>query len=377
MSRRISGRFCWASLRLVAGLFLGMAVWQAAAPVAAQVVVAQPYWWCFDERVSYAVACKTLAEARVINAKAYSMELDNWLKHAQIYWERRRLYEAEYRRLHPEEWKVEEERQKRMTQLVMDQYQRVLRGDTTRASNWVLREMANSLGSFQSVSGKSTIQSDFDSKLTKEDLKNIRLTDRGRNGKPLFFAPSADNVLLPPWPVLLLAPEFDKARENYERTQKAVADDVKATGKFSHKNHTDLIDAVERLYTALNSVYPEEKRKDTKVYETEYRPAKQAIDVLSGNVTRAVIINDASVLDGQLQFKGDSLFALVQHMYEHGLEFAPPQRGTAAEATYMKVFTGLRQIYARIAKDDRKGPDAKQERDNGDGARGDEAKKGS
>jgi hypothetical protein len=350
MSKRLAGRFSSSALRWAGGVFLGVALCQSAAQ--AQVVVARPYWWCIDDRLSYALACRTLAEARVINAKAYSMELDNWKKYVEVYWDRRHIWEAEFRKRYPEEWKVEEERQKRMTKYVTDQYQWVLKGDTTRASNWILRELANSVVSFQSVSGKTPIQPEIDCKLTAQDLKLIRLTDRGRNGKALEFAVSDDNVLLPPWPFVLLAPAFDKARENYERTQKAVVDELKTTHKFTYQNHEDLVTAIEKLYTALGVAYPEEDRKkDTRMWG-DYRAAKQAIDILASNATRAGIINDVSAIEGHLSFKGDSLFALVQHMYRNGLEFAPPQRGKAAEGAYIKLFQGLRQIYVGIGPND-------------------------
>jgi hypothetical protein len=366
MSKRLAGRFSSSSLRCVGGMLLGVALWQVAAPAQAAYVVVRPYWWVVDERLSYALACKTLAEARVIHAQAYSMELDNWRKYVEVYWQRRHIYEAEYHRLHPLEWDVEKERQERMKQLVDEQYQRVLRTDTTRACDWILKELANSVVSFQSVNGKSPLQPGIDCQLTKQDLNHIMLTDRGRGGKALVFAASDANVLLPPWPFCLLAPEFDKARANYERTQKAVVDEIKTTHKFTYKNRSDLIGAVEELYTALDAAYPKETHGGS-----DYFAAKNAIKSLAGNVNRAAILNDVSVISGQLRFTGDSLFALVQHMYRNGLEFAPPKRGTGGEQTYQKLFNGLRQIYVRIGQDDhaaaaqpRKAMEAKQGPDN-------------
>jgi hypothetical protein len=306
-----------------------------------------------DYLQAYGQMHESLAVARKIHAEAYSLELDNWVKYVKCYWERRRLYEAEYRRLHPLEWDVEKERQARMTQLVNEQYQRVLRGDTTRVCNWILRELANSVVSYQCVSGRSPNQPETDCQLMDQDLRFILLTDGGRGGKPLVFAANEKSPLLPPWPFLLLAPDFDKAREHYEQVQKAVVEEIKTTHKFSHENHTDLIAAIEKLYAALEVAYPKENREGkTKVY-ADYRVAKQAVDMLAANVHRAATLNDASVIDGQLCFKGNSLFALVQHMYKNGLEFAPRKPGTGGELTYQKLFTGLRQIYVRIGPDDR------------------------
>jgi hypothetical protein len=349
MSRQVAGRFSLSVLRLTGGLVLCAALWLVARQACAQeVIVARPYWYVVDQRLSYALACRTLAEARKINAEAYSLELDNWKKEVDVYWDRRRRWEEEYKRLHPDEWAVEKKRQERMYELVMEQHDRVLRGDVTRTVNWLQQEMSNSVMSFQYISGKNAAPTDVDCKLTPEDLKRIQLTDGGRNGGKLHFSAGEENVLLPEWPVLLLAPAFDDARSNYESTQKAVAAEVKKNRKFSYQNRADLINATEKFYDAMNGYYTKDKIQDTRV-SVEYSKVKRTVDMLAGNAIRAATLNDTSVFDGRLSFKGDSLFGLLQHMYRNGLEFDKPKPG--GEGTYKRLFENLRQIYIKIGQD--------------------------
>jgi hypothetical protein len=341
MSRRFPVWPFSCSLRLTGELLLGFALWQVVSAAQAQVVVARPYWGVIDEELSYAVACRTLAEARKIHAEAYSIELDNWKKYVDVYWDRRRRWEAEYRERHPDEWKVEKKRQERMKELVNDQYQRVLNNDTTRVCNWILRELANSVASFQYISGKNSAPRDIDIKLTEDDLKHIRLTDG--SGKANFAA-NQDSPLSGEWPILFQAPGFERARKSYE----AAVNEVLSAGKLTYDSHTKLMEAIDGLYAALNVAYPEDTRKVWKVYE-EYQGLKDVVGARAGNLHMATIRNDASLITGSLSFKGDSLFGLLQHMYRHGLKFASPNPGD--KEAYDRLFVNLRQMYVLIGQE--------------------------
>jgi hypothetical protein len=70
---------------------------------------------------------------------------------------------------------------------------------------------------------------------------------------------------------------------------------------------------------------------------------------LLATANRAIAINDPSIISDELAFKGNSLFALVQHMHRKGLLFAPPQPG--AEGLYKLMFDNLRSMYAELAQD--------------------------
>ena len=51
-------------------------------------------------------------------------------------------------------------------------------------------------------------------------------------------------------------------------------------------------------------------------------------------------------MSGGLRFQGDSVVGLVEHMYQNGLEFAPPEPG--GEGTYKTLFQNLRSLYMKI-----------------------------
>jgi hypothetical protein len=64
---------------------------------------------------------------------------------------------------------------------------------------------------------------------------------------------------------------------------------------------------------------------------------------------RVLNVHDSRILDGGLSFQGDSLVGLLQHMYQAGLEFAPPEPG--GEGVYKALFQNLRALYMTIGPD--------------------------
>jgi len=67
--------------------------------------------------------------------------------------------------------------------------------------------------------------------------------------------------------------------------------------------------------------------------------------ISTSNITathRAITTNDSQVLRGGASFQGDSVVGLLQHMYQSGLEFAPPEPG--GEGVY-KTLLGVYEIF--------------------------------
>jgi hypothetical protein len=62
-----------------------------------------------------------------------------------------------------------------------------------------------------------------------------------------------------------------------------------------------------------------------------------------------VTAHDSYLLGGGLRFQGDSVVGLIQHMYQTGSEFAPPNAG--GEGVYKSLFQSLRTLYLNIGPD--------------------------
>jgi hypothetical protein len=367
MSERIAGRFSSFAIRVAGGLLLGAAVWQAAASADDKPTVNKTeinirggrsggtaYSFGVEAEADYLEAFghmhESLATARKIHAEAYSLELDNWKKFVEVYWERKRLWKQEWRDRNPEEWKREQERQDRMRQRVKEQYQAVLHGSPAQvadAMNWMLRELSNSAVSYQyDVGDKDLHLAEFNPKLSKEELKLILLKDGGPGNKRLVFSAADGEMASADWPVALRGPECENACKVYEELRKAAIDEVKTSGKLSEKSRIKLIEAIDAIFKALDVEYPKEKRvADTKVFSV-YNVGKTALKTLLGQVNRIADINDPSVFSDQFRFQGDNVSGLVQFMYRKGLEFAPPRPG--AEGFYRTMFAYLRQMYLRV-----------------------------
>ena len=348
MSRHIPSRFSSSALRWAVGLLSCVASWQAVAAFGRTPLSDQ-----INAEARFVVASgymvRSVAEARKINAEAVALEIQNSVAYVKAYYERRNIYKEEWRKANPDYVKSEEHRQDVLKLRASKQYQDVLRGDTTKMSNWLLRELSNSVVSFQYVlSGKSPLQPETDLKLTDRDLQRIRLTDGGREGSRLVFAAGDGKVLLPKWPLALRRPECDAARDNYDRTRDAVVKEIQATGKISYENQTKLMRAVNGLYTALDAAFSSEQRKDPKEFSV-YAAGKRYVQTLVAAAHRAITINDATVFSSELRFQGNSLFGLIQHMHRNGLEFAPPEPG--GEGTYKTLFENLRTMYINIGRE--------------------------
>jgi hypothetical protein len=295
---------------------------------------------------------RSVAEARSINADAVAKEIQNSVDYVKAYYERRHIYEEEWRRKHPDAITLENERQKRLRERVEKQYQALMRGsdrNVTDMLNWLSRELSNSVVSYQYVfAGRSAVLPTTDMKLTEQDLKRIRLTDGGREASRLVFAAGDGAVLVPKWPLGLRRPECKAARDNYDTVREAVVKEVQTTGKIGYENQTELMRAVNDLFTALDAAFPPERLKDEKEFLV-FATGKRYVQSLVASVHRAITINDASVFSGENRFHGSTVFELVQHMHRNGLEFAPPEPG--AEGIYRTLFENLRTMYIDIGRE--------------------------
>ena len=288
-------------------------------------------------------------DARKINAQAVALEIQNSIDYVDAYFKRRELNRQWRAKENPNYLESEKHRQEVLERRVKEQYQDVMRGDVTGTLNWLLRELSRPVVSYQyMLGGKSLVQPEMEAKLTARDLQLIRLTDGGGKASRLVFAAADGNVLLPHWPVSLRGDECAAARDNYERTRNAVVKEVQAQGKMSYENQIRLMQDINGLFLALENAYPKERRKTSAEF-LDYNAGKSFVRTLLAAANRTSKINDASVFSGSLRYQGESLVGLIQHMYQNGLEFAPPEPG--GEGVYKTLFQNLRALYISMGQE--------------------------
>jgi hypothetical protein len=244
---------------------------------------------------------------------------------------------------------AEKHRQAVLKRRVEEQYQDVLRGDVTKTLNWLLRELSGPVVAYRYLpADQSLAHSAVDQKLTDRDLHLIRLTDGGSQASRLVFAAADGKILQAAWPLGLRSPECAAARENYERTRDAVVKDLEEKRQPTSESQTQLMQDVNALFVALDNAYPKERLKNPSEFLT-YSAAKRFLQSTLAASHRAISTTDPQVFGGGLRFRGDSTVGLIEHMYQSGLEFAPPVPG--GEGVYKTLFQGLRTLYMRIASE--------------------------
>lgn len=233
-----------------------------------------------------------------------------------------------------------------MKSSVEELHQSILQGDTSRILNWLLQELAGPTLAYQYLpKGELLVNSKLDQKLSSDDLRLIRLTNGGGRIRTLVFTAHGGEVLKTHWPSVLQAPEFTEPRHQFEIARDEVINEARNEGQISLERAKRLQDSVLTLMVSLEAAYPQEVRADPKQFVV-YITSKRFLQGLWGSVQRATTTKDMSVFSGSLRFQGDSVVALIQHMYASGLEFAPPEPGS--EGVYRRLFNAMRNLYINV-----------------------------
>ncbi len=210
--------------------------------------------------------------------------------------------------------------------------------------NWLFRELSGPMMRYDWDNHKGSGSAAFDLKLEKSDLEMLLLSDGGSRGSR-FVAPASGspNPLEPRWPPALRSDEFQGPRENYEQTVTQMVKEIKGKHEVSDASRDKVMKDVDGLLRKLEEVYPRERRQKSSVEFGNYLAARRFLRAALRTDLRAVAAPKAFVRSGSLQFQGDRLTDLMKHMYQNGLEFAPPEKGD--EGVYKKLFAGMRQLY--------------------------------
>lgn len=298
---------------------------------------------------------ETAAIARRHRALAAKQEMENMVQWVDTYFDMRqrnrawRLKEGSL----PNYMRQERERQEVMRYQVENFLDNALKNDIAGKLNWLLTQLSGLLLSYQHQAGYGTaVDLELNQQLTPDDVRHVRLTDGGRlGGQKLIFRADDGKVLQTDWPLAFRPRQFDEVREYFEATRDGVVASLAAGGNLSWEEQEAITDAIDRLRTVFNDVYDTERRLQMQLeqpgtYSTVYKVGERFLQALAVGVFRAINTNDRAIFDGSYRFTGSNVPELVEHMCGHGLEFAPPEAGD--EATYRKVYLGMRELYLRL-----------------------------
>jgi len=354
MSTRPGKSFCLGAVLALGGLapFLPAAladdvlIFSGATPASAEILAQSQYVKAQGEYL------KSWAIAREINARAVEQELKNWVTHVDAYFKRREINREA--RAKEEQWNYaeNEERRQAMVKRRMEKgFQDLIKsGDLSQQLNWLLRELSGPTLAYQYLpQGQSLTNSKLDLKLLPRDLDQIVLTDGGKGNSRLVYRASEGKVLETRWPLGLRGEAFDNSRQRFEQARDKMVGEIRQRkGDVTHDTRRETMQALETLFETLEQVYTKEVRSQPAEF-LEYNTSKNYLRSLLAGVHRALSTNDPSVFDGSLKFQGDSLVALIQHMYQNGAIFAPAQPG--GEGVYEKLFAAMRNLYLNLGSE--------------------------
>jgi hypothetical protein len=287
------------------------------------------------------------------NTEAAKQEVRGALDWVSTYFDRRELSRAYSLKSNPVSLGNDRQRQEILNHRVSKLLTEVLRGDPTAELNWLLHQLAGMALPYQYLPGnknKTSPGGDIDVPLTPAAIHQIILTDGGRrNGQLLTFPADTAKILETPWPRALQAAEFAPLRDDFEKARDQTLA-ARTKGKRDWDAERRLMAACDALGNKFNEAYPHEVRVRSCDQYLTYAAGKRFLQALAAGVLRAMTTDDQWVFNGSYRFEGDTALELVQHMCEHGLEFAPCHPG--GEGVYRALFENLRGIYLRLGAND-------------------------
>ena len=293
------------------------------------------------------------ATARKINAEAVAKEIENSVAYVDAYFKRQELNKEWREKLKSPEHETYLEHEKKMKEVMalrIDQYfTDTLNGDVTKELNYLLQNLY-----FVQYMSPGDLKP-LDSPLGKEQLKQIWLTDGGPGNSRLVFNLGSGEMLKNPWPYVLRGPDFAAQRNEFELSRDALVKEIREKGEAGPENGERLRQSVIQLWETLEKAYPSEKRREPADF-LEYSSAKGFLQSMLVQVDRALKTNNSSVFSGSLDFKGETLLGLLQHMSKLGLTFDRPRPG--GEAVYKALFMSMRELYLERAPEKKEGGDA-------------------
>ena len=358
------------------GLLLGMPSSEAFAQRNRQVVYVPPriHWTYYDpfsavtNRVfaqaslirAQGDAARRFAQARNLNAAAYSKELDNWKKRIRTHWDVQILAEKK---------RMEYDHVKQISRMKYINDKK-----WTNSRTWERLKNHPELSDSAVKTGKAlnflfarmtatALPYEFDPNNTRfgpEALREISLDDDWlkeitlKQGNFKFPANQTvqDDIAL--WPYLLRWEEFDIQREAFETARRQVLEESENTGQASVESIQAMQEALLRLANAFHS------SSEVKYWVKENLRFSHfnAVDLFLHNLDREIVrleeTGDIRPFQGRKGYDpkvdGKHIISLLTYMNRNGIEFAPAAPGS--EWAYHDLFTSMRAIYLTVADDD-------------------------
>jgi hypothetical protein len=287
---------------------------------------------------------ESAAIARKINADAVAKDIQNSVEYVDAYFKRKELNkEWREKRQWPERvtYLEHEKKMKEVMGLRIDQYfTDTLKGDVTKALNYLLQNLY-----FVQYMSPGELKP-LDTPLSNEQLKQIWLTDGGPGNNRLAFNLGSGEMLKNPWPYVLRGPDFAAQRNEFELSRDALVKEIREKGQAGTENGERVRKSVIQMWQTLEEAYPIERRREPAEF-LEYSAAKGFLQSMLVQVAGALKTNDSSVFSDSLDFKGETLLSLLQHMSKMGLTF--DQHRPGGEAVYKALFMNMRELYLERA----------------------------
>ena len=291
---------------------------------------------------------ESAAIARKVNAEAVAIEIDNSVAYVKAYWERKRIWEEEWRKRHPTMLQREKTIQDMLQRQIRDIPEYVLKSDPTSQLNWLLRKMSGAAVAAQYLTAEELPDARLNATLTETDISQIWVTDGGR-GSEFVFRLAEPRILETRWPPALRPPEFKPVREEFETARDAMLKESEQNkGPVSYEGGKRLMKATDQLLTTLNDAYPSERRAVPADF-LDYNDAKRFLQSLALGVIRTIKTDDRSLFQEDRRFHGKTLLELLQYMSQNGLLFKKNPAG--GEGVYSKLFLEMRSLYLVLAPD--------------------------
>lgn len=298
------------------------------------------------------------AQARNLNADAYSKELDNWQKEVRVYWDRKIIEEkkklelghvkqiARMKYLNDRKWQNSRDwdRLKNHRELSSSQIQ------SGAALNFLLSRLAGT---------QLPHKHDANSSLySNEALEDLRLDDKWfshiklKQGALTFFANKQLKTEINLWPYLLRWEEFDSTRNSFEKARSNAVNEAEDKGRVSvaniQKMQHQLMSLSNKLHssTTVNDWVKKHRRY------SQFNTSDRFLRELDREMIRVEKSGDIRPLKGQNGFDpnvdGDHVLGLLCYMNRNGIEFAPAEPGS--EFAYHNLFVLMRSMYITVAE---------------------------
>lgn len=299
------------------------------------------------------------AQARQQLATAVSMELDNYIKYAETYYNRRILREEKKMELldlreelydkKGEIW--DRQRQRLINRLMSDREQARSAIPSGTALNKILYALAETPVAFDAPMGAMT-QSQVDQRLQFEaaTLDAIRIQSPGKQRSTVQLT-RATGIDLSWWPEHLRQAEFDVTRTELERAIESVNAIAAGGNVIDRDSISDLKLAIAAMSQAYNRAYPPSVKRNLPTEELQQ--FLRTDDFLTRLHSDLQKIRDTQRCDPlgsadpfDIDAHGRNALTLARWMLQNGIRFDAAQPGD--EAQYYTMFTKMADLLTLV-----------------------------